>query len=53
MTMFKEDKMENTYVGEFIAEGTISTQYKWLRDQDISRAEFLTFFSHVNTLIRH
>ena len=53
LMMFKEDKIENNYIAEFIAEGTISTQYKWLINQNISREEFLTFFSYVNTLIRH
>ena len=53
LKMCKEDNKENSYIAEFIAEGTISTQYKWLVNQDISREEFLKFFSYVNTLIRH
>ena len=53
MSMFKEDEISNSYIAEFIAEGTISVQYKWLSKQDISREEFLTFFSHVNNLIRY
>ena len=53
MSMFKDNKIENAYIAEFVAEGTISTQYKWLHDQDIARVEFLKFFSHVNNLIRN
>ncbi len=52
MSMFKDNKIENAYIAEFVAEGTISTQYKWLHNQDITRMEFLNFFSHVNNLIR-
>lgn len=53
MLMFKDDKIENSYIAEFVAEGTISVQYRWLVNQDISRQEFMTFFSHVNNLIRY
>ena len=52
MSMFKDNKIENAYIAEFVAEGTISAQYKWLHNQDITRMEFLNFFSHVNNLIR-
>lgn len=52
MTMFKDEDIQNKYIAQFVAEGTINTQYKWLHDQDITRSEFLNFFSHVNNLIR-
>lgn len=47
------NKIENTYIAQFIAEGTVSAQYKWLHDQDITKDEFLNFFSYINNLIRN
>ena len=51
MSIIDDTKIENKYIADFIADGIISVQYKWLLNQDISKKEIQTFFSHVNNLI--